>query len=319
MFGAIGANGLRICYNEGVAAQGRAGGLMNKDGNFFIRLVKGVVIGIAAILPGASGGVLAVAMGVYRPVLDAMTSLFKNFTKSVRILIPLGLGGLIGLLGTSRIVEWLMLNCKREVMWALVGMVLGGVPSLIREANEQGFKKRYLFGALIGAALIGSVAVTQEFLGGGQALPFNAWTAALSGSLIGLGMVIPGVSTSFILMYLGVYEPFLAAFNRFELGTLVFAGLGALAAVAGLVALVKRLFDRHHGYAYYGTLGLLAVSVILIFPGFGTGWEIALDAALFAACFMATFFLCKLSGEPSVTEDLLDAAKSVGSGEKRSD
>ncbi|HPK16908.1 MAG: hypothetical protein BWY35_02011 [Firmicutes bacterium ADurb.Bin248] len=290
---------------------------MNKAGNFFIRLVKGVVIGIAAILPGASGGVLAVAMGVYRPVLDAVTSLFRNFTKSVRFLIPLGLGGLIGLLGTSRIVEWLMLNCRREVMWALIGMVLGGLPSLIREANERGFKKRYLLGALVGAALIGSVAIAQEFLGNGEALPFNAWTAALSGALIGLGMVIPGVSTSFIMIYLGVYDPFLAAFNRFELDMLVFAGLGALAAVVSLVALVKRLFDRRHGYAYYGALGLLAVSVVLIFPGFGRGWEIALDASLFAACFAGTFFLCRLSGEPSVAEDLLGAAKPADPGEKR--
>lgn len=285
---------------------------MNKTGNFLIRLVKGIVIGIAAILPGASGGVLAVAMGVYRPVLDAVTQLFKTFKKSVKFLIPLGIGGLIGLLGTSRIVEWLMLNYRREVMWALIGMVLGGIPSLIGEANQRGFKVRYLAGALIGAALIGSVAVSQKLLGDGGALPLNIWTSALCGALIGLGTVIPGISTSFIMMYLGVYEPFLAAFNRFEFGVLAFAALGALAAVAGLVTLVKRLFDRHHGYAYYGALGLLAVSVVLIFPGFGTGWEIALDTALFAACFAATFFLCKLSGEPSVSDDLLAAKKGAG-------
>lgn len=277
---------------------------MNKAGNFFIRLVKGIIIGIAAILPGASGGVIAVAMGVYRPVLDAVTKLFKNFRKSVVFLAPLGLGGLIGLLGTSRVVEWLMLNCKREVMWALIGMVLGGIPSLIREANEQGFRKRYLLGAVIGAAVIGAVAFAQEYSGGGEALPLNGWTAALCGALIGLGTVVPGISTSFILMYLGVYEPFLAAFNRFELDVLVCAGLGALAVIVLLVAMVKRLFDRHHGYAYYGALGLLAVSVVLIFPGFGAGWEILLDAALLTAGFVGSYFLCRLSPEPSVTEDL---------------
>lgn len=278
---------------------------MNKAGSFFIRLVKGIVIGIAAILPGASGGVLAVAMGVYHPVLDATTKIFKAFRRGVAFLLPLGIGGLIGLLGTSRVVEYLMLNFKREVMWALIGMVLGGIPSLIREANERGFKKRYLFGALIGAALIGSVAIAQEFAGGGQALPLNGWTAALAGALIGIGMVIPGISTSFILMYLGVYEPFLAAFNRFDIGILVCAGLGAFGVIALLVALVKRLFDRHHGYAYYGALGLLSVSVVLIFPGFGTGLELLLDAALMAACFVATFFLCRLSQEPSITNDLV--------------
>lgn len=281
---------------------------MNKAGGFFIRLVKGIVIGIAAILPGASGGVLAVSMGVYRPVLDAVTNLRKAFRKNAAFLLPLGIGGLVGLLAMSRIVEWLLLNGRRPVMWALMGMVLGGVPSLIGEANEGGFRKRYLFGVLAGAGIIGVITLVQHLLGGGEALPLNGWTAALSGALMGLGVVVPGVSTSFIMMHLGVYEPFLAAFNRFEIPVLFFAGLGALAMIGLLITLVQRLFERHHGYAYYGALGLLLASVVVIFPGIGSGWGIVLDAALFIVCFTITYFLCRLSRGPSVTEDLLDAS-----------
>lgn len=277
---------------------------MNKSESFIIRLVKGIIIGIAAILPGASGGVLAVSMGVYEPVLNAVTKLFKTFRRSVFFLFPLGLGGLIGLFATSRAVEWLMLNWKREVMWALIGMVLGGIPSLIKEANEKGFKKKYLLGTLLGAALIGAAALAQEWISGGNTLPLNGWTATLCGALVGLGTVIPGISTSFIMMYLGLYEPFLAAFNRFDLVILFCAGLGALAVILLLIALVKRLFEKHHGYAYYGALGLLLVSVALIFPGFGSGWKILLDAALFTVGFVGTYYICTLSGEPSVTDDL---------------
>lgn len=267
---------------------------MDRAGNFIIRLIKGVVIGVAAILPGASGGVLAVSMGVYRPVLDAVTTLFKSFKRNVIFLLPLGIGGAAGLFATSNAVEWLMLNWKRPVMWALIGMVAGGVPSLIKEANEQGFKKRYLWGIPVGAALIGAVALAQALLTGGEALPLNGFTAALCGALIGLGTVIPGISTSFLMMYMGLYEPFLAAFNRFDMPILLCAVLGGLVVIAALVVFVKRLFDRHHGYAYYGALGLLAVSVALIFPGFGSGWQILLYAALFAACFVITYFLCAL-------------------------
>lgn len=265
---------------------------MDRSGNFLIRLIKGIVIGVAAILPGASGGVLAVSMGVYRPVLDAVSTLFKAFRRNVLFLLPLGIGGAAGLFSTSNAVEWLMLNWKRPVMWALIGMVAGGIPSLIREANEQGFRKRYLIGIPVGAGIIGAVALMQALLTGGEALPLNGWTAALCGALIGLGTVIPGISTSFLMMYMGVYEPFLAAFNRFDIPILLCAVGGGLVVIAALVALVKRLFDRHHGYAYYAALGLLAVSVALIFPGFGKGWQIALDAVLFAACFVITYLLC---------------------------
>ncbi len=270
--------------------------MKKNSGVFLTRLVKGAAIGVAAILPGASGGVLAVAMGVYRPVLDAVTTLFKEFGKKFLFLLPLGLGGLLGLLATSRAVEWLMLNHRQSVMWALTGMVLGGLPSLLKEANARGFKARYLWGFVLGGSIIGLTALAQWYFSGGDPLPFNGWTAALGGALIGLGTVIPGISTSFIMIYLGIYEPFLAAFNNFNIPLLLCAAAGGGAVIVLLIALVKRLFDKHYGYAYYGAMGLLLVSVALIFPGFGNGWSVLLNLALFAAFFVLTYFLCRLPG-----------------------
>ena len=119
-----------------------------------MRLLKGAIIGIAAILPGASGGVLAVSMGVYRPVIDAVVGFFKAVKRNALFLLPLGLGGVVGLLATSRLVEWLMANWRMPVMYALIGLVLGGVPSFMKEANQHGFKKRYLFGTAFGIVLI---------------------------------------------------------------------------------------------------------------------------------------------------------------------
>ena len=265
--------------------------MQKNGGGFLTRIIKGLAIGVAAMLPGASGGVLAVAMGVYRPALDAVTGLFKSFMPCFMYLLPLGIGGVVGLIGTGRVMESILAAYRVSAMWALIGMVLGGIPSLIGEANRRGFKPRYLIGTLAGAALIGGTALLQHHLGGGEALPFNGWTAALGGALIGLGTVIPGISTSFLMIYLGIYEPFLAAFNSFNIPMLLCAGLGALAVVAALIAAVKRLFDKHYGYAYYGALGLLLTSVVLIYPGIRSGWALAIDAALFAACFIITYFL----------------------------
>ena len=55
--------------------------MQKNGGSFWVRMIKGMVIGVAAMLPGASGGVLAVSMGVYKPVIDAVTSIFKSFIK----------------------------------------------------------------------------------------------------------------------------------------------------------------------------------------------------------------------------------------------
>ena len=129
--------------------------MQKNGGGFLTRIIKGLAIGVAAMLPGASGGVLAVAMGVYRPALDAVTGLFKSFMPCFMYLLPLGIGGVVGLIGTGRVMESILAAYRVSAMWALIGMVLGGIPSLIGEANRRGFKPRYLLGTLAGAALIG--------------------------------------------------------------------------------------------------------------------------------------------------------------------
>ncbi len=274
----------------------RSVNVASKEKNgFFMRLVKGAIIGVTAILPGASGGVLAVAMGVYRPVIDAAVNFFKSPKRSILYLLPLGVGGVLGLLLTSRLVEWLMVNYKTPVMYLLIGLVAGGVPSLVGEANEKGFRKRYLFAALAGFLLITALALADRLLSGGTTLSFNGWAAALCGALIALGTVIPGISTSFILMYLGIYEPMLGALNSFDIPMLLCAGAGVVVTILLTISVVKRMFDRFHGYAYYAVLGLLLGSILLIFPGVSFSLEQLLCIVLCAAGFTASYFLCRTS------------------------
>lgn len=269
---------------------------MKKQNTFFYRGVKGFIIGVAAILPGASGGVLAVAMGIYRPVLEAVTGIFKAFWKSMRFLFPLGLGAMLGILSISRLVEYLMVNFKEPTMFALIGLVLGGVPSFLREANARGFKKRYLFACALGVSFIAAFAYFNARMTDGSVWPFNAWTSALSGGIIAAGSVIPGISTSFLLIHMGLYEPLLAAFNSFDIPMLFFAGTGAVVVAGALVFFVKKLFDKAYGYAYYAVFGFLMASVALIFPGITWGLMMLLDASLLALSAFITYILC---GKPS--------------------
>ena len=259
-----------------------------------MRVLKGIIVGVAAILPGASGSLIAVALGVYRPVIDAVVGFFKAVRKNFMFLLPLGIGGVTGLFLTSRLVEWLILNWHTPLMYALIGLVLGGVPSLMKEANQYGFKKRYLWGTLFGVAIIFLFAAGENLFVAGGVWPFNGWTAMLAGAVIALGMILPGISTSFILMYMGLYEPLLAVINRLNIPMMMCAGIGAGLTVLATISLVKRMFDRHHGYAYYAVLGLLAGSVVLIYPGFTWSWIQLLYIALFIGGFAATYFICKM-------------------------
>lgn len=270
---------------------------MKRQNTFLFRVFKGFIIGVAAILPGASGGVLAVAMGIYKPVLDALANIFKSFKSSVRFLLPLGLGGLIGLLAVSKLVEYLMLNFKEPTMFALIGLVLGSVPSLIQEANARGFRKRYLAASILGAGFIVLFTVLNKALTVTGHWPFNGWTSALGGGILAAGTIIPGISTSFLLLHMGLYEPMLAALTGFDILMLLCMGAGVVVTAGALVLFVRRMFDRHYGYAYYAVLGFLIGSIVPVFPGITWGLTALLDLALFAAGIIGGYYLCKKPAE----------------------
>lgn len=278
--------------NTREAAPAETGAERRRD-SFWMRALKGFVIGVAAILPGASGGVLAVSMGVYRPVINAITGFFKAAKRNILFLLPLGLGAVVGFLGASRLVEWLITNYRTPVMFALIGLVLGGVPSFIKEANEFGFKPKYLFGTLLGLAVIAGMALLEHLLVGATAWPLNTWTAMAAGGMLAAGSVIPGISTSFILMFVGIYEPLLSAFNRFDIVTLLCVAAGAVIVGALLIVFVKRMFDNHRGYTYYTVLGFLVGSIALIFPKVSWGLPLLLYAGMLVLGFVITYVICK--------------------------
>ena len=174
-------------------------------------------------------------------------------------------------------------------------MVLGGVPDLIRDANTGGFHKRYLAGTLLGLLLAVSLASLDNAVTGGGDWPFTPATMVMAGAILAIGIVIPGVSTSFVLMFMGLYDPLLAALNRLDIPVLFYMGLGLGAAGILLLLFVRRMFNRHKAYSYYCVLGFLLGTVVLIFPGF---WPFPTQLwyfMLFAAGGAVTLMMGRLS------------------------
>lgn len=113
--------------------------------NFIKRMLAGLVIGIGGIIPGVSGGILAVSMGLYKPMLDAIGGFFKSPKKSFLFLFPLVIGGAVGLLSMSNAVEWALENYEIPVMCLFFGLVAGGIPSLSKKPTPREALKRNIF------------------------------------------------------------------------------------------------------------------------------------------------------------------------------
>ena len=242
-------------------------------------IFAGMLIGIGCILPGVSGGVMAVSFGLYRPLLEAVMHFLRSPKKHLRFLLPLALGGgsgiLLGALGLSAAMK----RYEIPMLYLFTGFILGGIPDLLHEAEQhERFHPVWLLSLLTGVALALPLAVLT-----GQETPVKVLSPIqlfLTGLMEGVGTVVPGISTSFVLLRLGWYQAYLKVFTAFNAIQMLIIGSGFVLSALISMKAVHWLFDHYTGHAYYTVLGFLLVSVALVFPGMETGMRLLADTGL---------------------------------------
>ena len=211
----------------------------------------GCLIGLGAIIPGVSGGVIAMALGLYEPILKAASGFFRSPGKNIRRLAPIALGAGLSAVAFSGAISWLLGAYRRQVLFLFIGLVCGSVPSFLRAANRNGFKACYLLAAA--PALLLVLLMQRIPPGAGeQAMDFSM--LVLSGAILAVGIIVPGISASFILLYLGTYEGILKGLATGAFDVLTPVGIGFLAAAVLCVKALAYLFEHYHEYAYYTSL-----------------------------------------------------------------
>jgi len=259
------------------------------------RLIAGFFLGIGAILPGVSGGVVAVSLGIYVHMLEAITGFFHNIKQNVRFLLPIALGAGIGILGTSTVLEWLMDTWTAQITSLFIGLVLGSIPTVVEAGNqEKGFRPGYLIATVAAALALAVLLYAEKHTGAGAEAQVNGLRAFMSGGIIAAGMIIPGVSSSFILMAMGIYQPLLSALNGFDMSILIPAALGFVLIALAIVKGVQVLFQHFPGPSYYAVLGLLLTSLAAGLPDFGGGLSWIGCALLFVAGLIIAWLLRRM-------------------------
>lgn len=217
------------CYYQILRKQKGARGLKRCNENSMIHwlrnLVCGVLIGAGAILPGVSGGVLAVVFDIYRPFMEVLTHPSTALPKYWRWLPPLGIGWCIGFLGLARGISASMDWSDAVTTWLFIGLIVGTIPSLFREAGKEGRSPwAWLSMVLCAAAVFFGLFYVQHVLK--ISVEPNFWWYNFCGVLWGMGIVIPGMTSSSVMMALGLYQPMMDGLARHGLS-------GALGVLAG--------------------------------------------------------------------------------------
>lgn len=228
------------------------------------RFLKGVMVGIGFILPGLSGGVLAVIFGIYDPLMRFLGNLRTRFAENVKYFIPFVIGAGVGVYLFSVVVEAAFGRYAALFTCLFIGFVLGTLPQLFRTAGRLGREPRHWW-----ALLASGVIVFLLMMLGDKALisiePNPAvWFAA--GGLIGLGVIVPGLSPSNFLIYFNLYDKMASEIKAFKLSTIIPLGLGLVMIVLLLAKLVNRLFERHETMLYHVILGSIIGSSAAIIP-----------------------------------------------------
>lgn len=237
-----------------------------------LRIAQGFVVGAGAILPGVSGGVLCAAFGLYVPLMALAAHPKKELGEHWRMWLFVGIGWLCGFLSFAALISVLFAASEKIATALFAGLIVGTVPALFREANSRG-KSRFSLLALVLAffaalAFFSALAYFAYVKGdaGFQITPTPLWFA-VCGVLWGISFVIPGMTSSTILILLGLYKPMIDGVVAFDMLVILPMLAGLIATVALLARLVNRLFDRFYAVAYHAVIGtvLSTTLVILIF------------------------------------------------------
>ena len=257
-------------------------------------LLCGILIGAGAILPGVSGGVLAVVFDIYRPFMEVLTRPRKALPRYWKMLIPLGVGWCAGFMLFAKGIAAAITLSNAVTTWLFIGLIVGTVPSLFREAGKEGRSAAaWVSFALCALAVFGGLFYVSR-VAHAEVEP-NFWWYNFCGVLWGMGIVIPGMTSSSVMMALGLYRPMLEGLARLDLLVLSAALPGMFLTIALLARLVTWFFRRHYAAAFHGILGFVTASTLVIIPtSYAGAGEMALSALCAAAGFALAFFLAKM-------------------------
>lgn len=255
-----------------------------KAASGIIRFFQGMLVGVGGILPGISGGVLCAIFGLYQPMMELLAHPIKNFKSHIKLLLPAGIGLVVGFLALAKLVLLAFDSNGIVATCVFTGLILGMLPSLWREAEEKGRRKSSYVSMAVAFAAVFALFLVLEFTSAKAVEPDLFWFV-ISGALFGLGIVVPGMSASSPLLYLGLMEPLLDVAGSFMDGAIGFVSgslsfseafavmrfdaalpfiigvVGIFVALSRIVSLIIRKFPAQF---YHGIFGIVTATTLPI-------------------------------------------------------
>lgn len=231
-----------------------------------VRFIKGMIVGVGTVTAGA--GTFAIILGIYDRCMEIIAKPLKGLKSNFIYVLPIILGIGLSFLLLKKPVAYCFNYYPAYVKCFFFGIILGGVPTLAKQANKKSKNKKH-FIAFIGAFFLTllSTYFASKFVGANGDTPkMEFFNLIIYGLIYGFGAIMPGMTTLHILIFLNVSGPIIAGITTLNYGIIIPFLIGYLVMVLLIANLMTYFFKHFYGYTYYAIIGFSITSLIMLIP-----------------------------------------------------
>lgn len=237
----------------------------NRIVSIILAVFQGLVIGVSGILPGISGGVLCIVFGIYKPFMEILASPPRGLKKHWRRLLPVGIGAAAGFFMLVKAVSTLIETHEALATAAFAGLVLGTLPSLWRTAGKEKRGKASYISLFVSFAVFFALFAFLKSSSGLSVTPNFLWLT-VGGAIWGLSIVLPGLSSSAILLFLGLLGPIADGAMALDFSVLIPLAVGGVGSLILLAKLINMLYEKHFSVMSHIIMGIVVATTLPILP-----------------------------------------------------
>ena len=275
---------------------------------FIVKMVKGMIIGVSAMTAGA--GTFAIILGIYDRCMEIIANPFKHFKSNLKYILPIVIGIGISVIIFGKFVLYCLANYEAYFRCVLLGIIVGGIPTLIKVANKKGFKKKYLISMVI--AFVFTIILTNfanTIKAGKTAEYISTIELIIYGAIYSFGAVMPGMTTIHILEYMGVLEKIMSGLLAFDLGIIIPFGIGYVILAFTTAGIITYLFKNFYGMTYYAIIGFSITSLVMFIPDFTSVKEAIIGVLLAIVSGIIIYFITRLEDYTKNKKEKIDNKK----------
>lgn len=227
----------------------------------------GMIVGLANIIPGVSGGTMAVILNIYDKLIESIGNLTKKLKENVIFLSAIGIGAVISILLFSKGINFLLEHYYMITNFFFIGVIIGSAPMIYRRATEDSFKWTHIIPCVLAFVIM---LITEFMPNTGTEVVITTLSVGtciqliLVGMISAICMIIPGISGSFVMLLFGMYETITTALSSFNVVILIPMAIGCLLGVGFGSKLISFVLKRYPQATYFAILGFVFGSIPVI-------------------------------------------------------